>query len=473
MKTAVIYARYSSTKQREVSIEDQLRVCHQYAERQGIEVVREYCDFAMSATNDRRPNFQAMISAAPESDYVLVYMMERFSRDKYDAPIYKQRLEKKGVKVISALEYIPDSPEGILIEKLLEGQAAYFSLDLARKVKRGMEGNALKGMSNGYKIFGYDIDKESRKYVINDEEAAVVREIFSRYINGEGIQYIASDLARRGYKSRQHKPASYNFVRGILKNERYTGVYCWGDVRVEGAMPQIIDISTFRDAEQRPRRTVDTITDYPLSGKLYCALCGSPMHGASAYGRHGKRYEYYSCCRNVRREVIEKPLAEALTKVFDDESTARRIAKVVVSNYGEGHAHAAIEACKKRLKDNSKATENIESAIEQGAFTDGLINRLNELQRERENLQAELGKLQAEVLELTEDDLTEFLLHGFNSDSKDFIFGGLLNRAYLFDGYLVATLNFRGETNDLEEVKIAIKECEPAEGFAFDSYGGA
>lgn len=94
-KTAVIYARFSCSKQREASIDDQLRVCNDYCQREGIEVVGVYADYAMSGRTDDRPQFQKMIANAPESDYVVVYMMERFSRAKYDPAIYKKQIDQE------------------------------------------------------------------------------------------------------------------------------------------------------------------------------------------------------------------------------------------------------------------------------------------------------------------------------------------------------------------------------------------
>ena len=85
--TAVIYARFSSSKQREASIEDQLRICRQWCADRDVEVVAEYCDRAASGRTDDRPEFQRMISNAGEAETVLVYMMDRFCRDVYDAPI--------------------------------------------------------------------------------------------------------------------------------------------------------------------------------------------------------------------------------------------------------------------------------------------------------------------------------------------------------------------------------------------------
>lgn len=123
MKTAVIYARYSSDSQTEQSIEGQLRVCQQFAQNNDILIVDTYIDRAMTGTNDARPDFQRMIkdSNKRQWDYVIVYKLDRFSRNKYETTIHKHTLKENGVKVLSAMENIPDTPEGIILESLLEG----------------------------------------------------------------------------------------------------------------------------------------------------------------------------------------------------------------------------------------------------------------------------------------------------------------------------------------------------------------
>ena len=90
MKKAVVYARYSSDSQTEQSIEGQLRVCNEYAERNNIEIVENYIDRAMTGTNDNRPDFKRMLADAKkkEWDYVLVYKFDRFSRNKYESVIH-------------------------------------------------------------------------------------------------------------------------------------------------------------------------------------------------------------------------------------------------------------------------------------------------------------------------------------------------------------------------------------------------
>ena len=123
MKTGVIYCRYSSDSQTEQSIEGQLRVCNEYAKSNDIVILDTYIDRAMTGTNDNRPDFQRMIkdSAKKSFDVVLVYKFDRLSRNKYETAIHKKTLKDNGVKVISATEFVPDTPEGIIFESMLEG----------------------------------------------------------------------------------------------------------------------------------------------------------------------------------------------------------------------------------------------------------------------------------------------------------------------------------------------------------------
>ena len=190
MKTAVIYARYSSDSQTEQSIEGQLRVCQDYAKSNDILIVDTYIDRAMTGTNDMRPDFQRIIkdSNKRQWDYVLVYKLDRFSRDKYETTIHKHTLKENGVKLLSAMENIPDSPEGIILESLLEGMNQYYSAELSQKVKRGLKESRIKGLfTGGPTPYGYNV--KDKKVSINEEQANIVREyMFNQYYSGKRIK---------------------------------------------------------------------------------------------------------------------------------------------------------------------------------------------------------------------------------------------------------------------------------------------
>ena len=180
MKTAVIYARYSSDSQSEQSIEGQIHVCKDYAEKNDIIVIDTYIDRAMTGTNDNRVAFQKMLKDSSNHQFslVLVYKLDRFSRNKYESVIHKKTLKDNGVSLISCMENIPNTPEGTLMETLLEGFNQYFSEELTQKVNRGLRESWLKGnATGGKKVFGYDII--NKKYVINEYEKDIIIYFFT------------------------------------------------------------------------------------------------------------------------------------------------------------------------------------------------------------------------------------------------------------------------------------------------------
>lgn len=323
-KKAVIYARFSCNRQREASIEDQLRVCREWCAREGYEVAAEYCDRAVSGRTDDRPEFQRMIANAGESEIVLVYMMDRFSRGEYDAPIYKRELATHGVKLVSALEAIPDSPEGIIYEKLLEGLAACESRKTAIRTKRGMEGNALKCKTNGVRIFGYRRNEDD-EYEVDEAQAGWVREAFALRLERMSMNAIAREFARRGLRTRKGNPCGQAMVQQMLRDRRYTGRYEWGGIVREGGMPAIVDEVTFMEVQGikcRKQRSSENWGDFALAGTALCAECGRNLQGVSGRGRNNVKYEYYSCpgscVRNIRREELEGSIASALRGLLGD-----------------------------------------------------------------------------------------------------------------------------------------------------------
>lgn len=452
-KTAVIYARFSCSKQREASIEDQLRVCHEWCEREGYEVVAEYSDYAQSGRTDQRPQFQRMIANAGESDIVLVYMMDRFSRDPFDAPIYKRELSRHGVHLVSALEAIPDSPEGIIYEKLLEGLAACESRKTAIRVRRGLHGNALKAKTNGVRIFGYGRDADDH-FVINETQAAFVREAFSRRLNGESCNTIARDFARRGVTSSRGKPCYFAMIQGMLRNLRYTGRYQYGDVIIEDGMPAIIDKETFercQTVKARKQRANENWGDFKLSGRVLCGNCGHTMPGVSGRGQSGQKYEYYRCkhcdaVKPVRRDWIEPAIADHIQGILADRSQVLYIAKRIVElNNNTNLETAQRKQAESTLRKATNALRNIELAIEQGIIHPDAQQRIAELEAQQAQVRRTIAMSNRH--NINPGDLAEYLQHGI-----------MLDRAALVDAFVyqvlvtaedvTVTLNFNTKTSD-------------------------
>lgn len=160
-KNAVIYARYSSERQNDQSIDGQIRIINQFAEKEGYTIIDTYIDRALTGRNDDRPSFQKMIADSSNKafQYVIVYKLDRFSRNRYDSAVYKKKLKDNGVRVISATENITDTPEGVIMESIIEGYSEYYSKELAQKIIRGnYESRSKWQYTGGAVIYGYRID---------------------------------------------------------------------------------------------------------------------------------------------------------------------------------------------------------------------------------------------------------------------------------------------------------------------------
>jgi len=223
MKTAVIYARYSSSNQTEQSIEGQVHVCQDFAKRHDIIIVDSYIDRAISGTTDNRDAFQKMLKDSNNQkwDYVLVYKLDRFARNKFESAVNRKHLKDNGVKLLSAMENIPETPEGILLESLLEGMNQYFSEELAQKVSRGQHESRMKGHCIGSVPYGYI--KENKMLKINEEESLILQRMFEDYSNGISILQIARNFEKENITKNGEKFHPQT-IRKQLKRQIYTGV---------------------------------------------------------------------------------------------------------------------------------------------------------------------------------------------------------------------------------------------------------
>lgn len=261
MQKAAIYARFSSHNQREVSIDDQVAECGEAAARDGYEVCAVYADRAVSGTTDRRPEFLRMVGDARSAEWSRVYVwkVDRFGRDRYDIVVYKRRLRKLGVEVVSACEPVPDGPSGVLLESVLEGAAEYYSRNLSENVMRGLHSRARGGHPCGERRYGWSIagariDGEGRyvagdHYEVCEEEAAWVREMYAMRAGGASFPAIAEALSAKGCTNTLGGPISKHVVARIVRDDAYKGVYRLGETVVPGGIPAIVGEAEWEAAQ--------------------------------------------------------------------------------------------------------------------------------------------------------------------------------------------------------------------------------
>lgn len=260
MKAAVIYARYSSDRQTEQSIEGQLRECREFAEREHIHIIDTYIDRAVSGRSvEHREAFQQMIADSTKKQFqaVIVYKLDRFARNRYDSAVYRAKLKKNGVKVLSAKENITDSPEGIILEGLLESMNEYYSAELSQKVKRGMRENILKGKTTGGNVaLGYKIGADKR-LEIEEQGAAIVRKIFADYASGKKFVEIIDSLNAAGWKTSRGNDYNKDSLHRILVNRKYIGEYAVNGFDEVATCPAIVD----RELFDRYKKCCKTLTN--------------------------------------------------------------------------------------------------------------------------------------------------------------------------------------------------------------------
>lgn len=445
MKTAVIYARYSSDLQRQESIDAQIRAITEYCQKNQILIKATYVDEAQSATTDQREQFLQMVRDTKELqvDYCIVHKLDRFSRNRYDSAFYKRELKQNGVRVVSVLEQLDDSPESIILESVLEGMSEYYSKNLAREVRKGQKENALQARHNGgTPPLGFNVTADGR-YEINPVEAEAVRKIYDMYTAYYGYGKICDELNEKGYRTKRGRTFGKNSIHEILRNEKYTGCYVYNRrlskktgnrvlkaedevVRIEGAMPQIITKEQWQRAQSimdnhRHKTRRDTSHFYLLSGKIFCAECGSAYTGSGySPGRGGKKYFQYMCigrkskrcdCTNtaLNTTYIEQFVLQEIKRRFTPEfidALIREIELAIEKKTGSSHQTAAAE---KELTEQIQALKMRVTKTWELYYTDVITS---------EQLSEQIGRLnhQLSALESQLDDMKKDPLPDFRSD---------------------------------------------------------
>ena len=400
--TGVIYARYSSENQREESIEGQLRECMAFAERNDITILGTYIDRAMSAKTDNRPEFQRMIKDSGKKmfDVILVWKLDRFSRNRYDSAHYKAILKKNNVKVISATEAISQGAEGIILESVLEGMAEYYSAELAEKVNRGMMENALKCRYNGGTLpVGYKLDLD-KHFEIDPLTAPVVLETFQHYLDGRTMKELAEELNAKGIKNKRGGAMNINSVARMLQNRHYIGEYSYKDVVTQGGVPTIVPQEIFDAVQEKlaankkaPARH-KAEDDYLLTTKLFCGKCESFMVGESGTSNTERKYRYYKCVKSkkrcgcdkkaIRKDWIEDIVMGQIKKIIFDDDAIEDITDIVMEV--QSKENVTLPMLQKQLSDIERGIDNMLNAIQDGIYTQSTKQRLTDLEERRDEL---------------------------------------------------------------------------------------
>lgn len=486
---AVIYARYSSSGQRDESIEGQLRDCHKFAKDNGFNVVGEYIDRALTGRTDKRPDFQRMLRDSDRGAFqaVICWKIDRFARNRYDSAMHKYKLKKNGVRVFYAKESIPDGPEGIILESVMEGYAEYYSENLSQNVKRGNYDSALELKTLGRSIFGLQKSQDDH-FEPNPTTAPIVHRIFEEYAAGKPAKDIYTRLNDEGFRTVRGGLFNKNSIRRILQNEKYIGVYEYKDIRVENAIPPIIDKGLFERCQNMLEKhhrspAAQRETTFLLTSKLFCGHCGEPMTGDGGTSQSGKVYYYYTCngrrvhkCEKDRepKDRIEKLVFDHLIALIQSDDFINEVADRCLEYQQREKDDSVLKSLEEKQKEKESAIKNLLSAIEAGIITHSTKSRLVELESEKAQIEKGIAHQLITDPELDRSQIVYFLKQFRNGNENDetyraFLVDTFLNAVYLFDDKLIFDLNYSGKKRRItfDKIKDVLSENTASGGSCF------
>lgn len=455
MKNAIIYARYSSEKQNDQSIEGQLRICNQYAQENGLTIVDTYIDRATTGTNDNRAAFQQMLadSAKPVPwDIVLVYAIDRFGRNSIEIAVNKQKLKKNHKTFISATQRTSENIDGsknldgILLENMYIGLAEYYSAELSQKVLRGLHENRVKGYFCGGQVaYGYRV--ENKKVIIDEDTAKVVLSIFQQYASGRIAKDIIKDLTAQGVLH-HGKPFAMNTFYYMLRLEKYIGISRHSDGVYNNIYPPIVPTALFQEVQgilaKNKIGSRSAYTDFLLRNILICGYCGKHLQGESGTARNGEKKHYYKCMGRKKlnncdktilpKDKLENLIVTATIDVMSAEKNISFIADEVMKAHAERmHDKSLLNILSTERESIKKSLTNIMKAIEQGILTATTKTRVEELEQQlaetEDKILIEQYKAQNQI---TREQVIEYLRHSIQQEPTLMI-KTLIQKIVLYD----------------------------------------
>ncbi|RKX42837.1 MAG: hypothetical protein DRP33_02640 [Thermotogae bacterium] len=446
MKRAAAYARYSTDKQYDTSIEKQLEDIREYCKKKDYEIVKEYVDKAESTSKEDRPAFRQMLQDGRQNlfDVVVVHKLNRFARDRYLSVVTAHELKKYNVEVDSVLEPIGSDPVGQLLWGILDAVNEFERLNLIQEVKLKSRPLAAKGYWLGGKPpYGFQIvkvrdesNKEHSKLEVNKEEAEVIKKMFELFIQGYSFSKIADTLNQMGLRNRVGNPWKFSAISEIIKNSRYAGQHFWGRgtktnhrifkqdaVVVNG--PAVIDKETWQKAQERLQKYVRRRPlryPYMLRGLVFCQ-CGAPMYGAFSTipvyrcKLHSKSPGHVSISAKRLETFVKTKLQRMLNENIDFELLTRSLNEMLKEN-----DPGDLEELLKQQQEYMQMIENLTEALAKipASAQQVVINKIEEYSKMLETINEKIKHAQTKRTEFTVEEIRELYEALKNSLESDF-----------------------------------------------------
>lgn len=417
MQTAVIYARFSSDKQTEDSIEAQVRACREYAAAHELLISKVYTDEAISGKGCKtalRRQYQKLLRDADRGTFsiILIHKYDRIARNLGEHVNLENKLKEKGVQLVATAQDFGSSKEAKIMKAMMWSLSEYYIDNLADETRKGLREIALKAQhTGGYAPFGYDV--ADGRYIINELEASFVRQMFTCALHRQGFTDLIANIAAAGVTGKRGRPIKYPQIYEILRNEKYTGVYLYSPteatnradrrekpdaIRIENALPIIIDKAQFMEVQRvmNERKQTGHKAGYMCGGLVYCQ-CGAKMHGMTSK-RKGHEYRYFTCSAKcgasvVHMEEVDEAASKYLKTLLNKESQIAIADALRTYQSGAGSRMTEFkQALKKRIQAKQSEYDALLQNLSSGALPADVVTDIG---KRMQTLKSEIATLEA------------------------------------------------------------------------------
>ncbi len=421
----IIYVRVSSKEQvLGFSLDSQEKVCRDFSQRSEHEVLIVFREEGESAKTADRTELQKMLRFCEvnkrQIDRVVVYKVDRFSRDTADYLALRACLNKLGIKLVSATESFDNTPAGKLNETILSAFAQFDNDVRSQRTIEGMKARCLKGYCSGVAPWGYINTKDNVGTKIiapHPDKAPIIKMMFQSYASGKySFKEIAKMVNKTGSKSRYGVKFNKQLVSKIIKNPIYYGRIAVAkfNVDIQGNHEPIITKELFDEANSGKRSSKSSklarnrdSPDYPLRG-IKCSGCGKSISGGKSRSKTGKYYQYYACfCAEcdkreaIKKDDLEKDFTKFLLKLTPNHKDLDVLAEgIKIAHKGE-LSYVAEEEQKFNLKiEGLKEKKNklLDLRIAGEISTEEFGKANEDLKKKIQEQEEEMNKLSSPVL---------------------------------------------------------------------------
>lgn len=406
MKTGAAYIRVSTEEQTELSPTSQRKLIIGYAKKNDIILNEEFifADEGISGTSTKhRTEFRRMIDIALQKpkpfDVILVWKFSRFARNREDSIVYKSKLRKAGIEVISISEPLGEGATSSFFEAIIEANDQMYSENLSIEVKRGINEKFSRGEALNYPAFGYDI--VNKAYVINSVEAEAVKNIFTDFVSGVPIITLTRQINAAGFRTKRgnlfqnrslkyilHNPLYIGKIRKHPKGKDNTDYWCTRDVEtVQGIHQPIISEELFMAAQACLNANLKMFEKYSkpkvknesmLRGLLKCSTCGSTLTPA----KEGYQCHLYTKGHCPDSHYISRNRAEKIVLAAIDEAFEAKCFTVEQNEPAEERVNIDLDTEYEKLK-------RVKAAYEDG------IDSLEEYKSNKKRIEENISRLKA------------------------------------------------------------------------------